>query len=140
MPVVKAAIEVYTHLAMPTSAERVATRFIEGAFHVEAMANLLPRRTGIKGAVIWVSPGEFGGSDSRHGPRVKVMLGEKTTTEGIENSVSVTISQPPRVLGALPGKVKAQVIRFVTLNHDLLMQHWRGELDHVEIATQLQRV
>lgn len=125
---------------MPSSADRVAARFIEGAFHVEAMANLLPRRTGIKGVVVWISPGEFGGADSRHGPRVKVMLGEKTTTEGIKDSVSVTISRPPRVLGTLPGKVKSQVVRFVTSNHDLLLQHWRGELDHVEVATQLQRL
>lgn len=130
-----------TELPTPrTAAERVSARFIEASFRVEAMANLLPRRTGIRGAVVWVSPGEFGGTDSRHGPRVKVMLVEKTTTEGIENSVSVTISQPPRVLGTLPGKIKSQVIRFVTLNHDLLLQHWRGEVDHVEVATQLRRV
>lgn len=125
---------------MSTTAERVAARFMEADFHVEAMSNLLPRRTGIEGAVVWVSPGEHGGKDLQHGPRVKVVLGEKTTTEGLRDAVSVTISNPPRVLGRLPGHIEKQVLRFIELNRDVLLGHWRGELDPGDVLERLVRL
>lgn len=123
-----------------STAARVAARFLEGAFHVEAMSNLLPRRTGVRGAVIWVSPGEHGGKDLQHGPRVKVVLGEKTTTEGLATAVSVTLSNPPRVLGTLPGHIEKQVLRFIEVNREVLLAHWRGELDPGDVLERLVRV
>lgn len=128
------------HCPQMNTSARVAARYLEGTFDVTAMSNLLPRRTGVKGAVIWVSPGEHGGKDIQHGPRVKVVLGEKTTTEGMQDSVSVTISDPPRVLGELPGRIKKQVVRFVALNREVLLAHWRGELDPGDVLERLVRI
>lgn len=121
------------------AAIRIAARYVE-SFHVEAMSNLLPRRTGVRGAVIWVSPGEFSGVDVQHGPRIKVMLGEKTTTEGLHAAVSVTLTNPPRVLGVLPGRVRGQVFAFINKNLDVLLRHWRGELDPGDVLELIERV
>lgn len=107
---------------------------------MEAMTNLLPKRTGVQGAAIWVSPGEFGGTDSQHGPRVKVVLGEETTTEGLDTSVSVTITNPSRILGTLPGKIQRQVVPFIIKNRDVLLRHWRGELDSGDVFCLIERV
>jgi hypothetical protein len=120
---------------MKTIEERVVARFLK-----EAMANIRTRRTGIEGAVIWVSPGEFGGKDSQHGPRIKVMLGNKVTTEGLDDAVSVRISDPPEVLGKLPGNVKKQVIKFVDLNRDVLLGHWKGETDTEEMLALIKSI
>jgi hypothetical protein len=125
---------------MAVSAERVASRFLEGGFLLEAMSNLRPNRTGVDDAVIWISAGEFAGADAQHGPRVKVVLGQKITTDGLRDSVSVTITDPPRVLGTLPGSVQRQVTQFVDRNRDVLLQHWAGEIDAAEIIEQLRRV
>jgi len=107
---------------------------------VEAMSNLRPKTTGIDGVVIWISAGEFAGVGAQHGPRIKVVVGEKITAEGLKESVSVTITKPPRVLGTLPGKVSTKVVRFVERNHDALIQHWNGELDAKEVLDLLRRV
>jgi hypothetical protein len=118
----------------PDTAKRVATRFIE------AMSNLRPNTTGVQGAVIWISAGEFAGAEAQHGPRIKVVLGEKITTEGLDKSVSVRLTNPPEVLGVLPAKVKRDVVRFVNVNRDVLLRHWAGELDSKETLELLQGI
>ena len=122
--------------------KNVVARFQEktAEFHLEAMSNLLPEDTGVDGAVIWISAGEFHGVDAQHGPRVKVVLGNKITTEGLRDSVSVRITDPPVVLGNLPGTIRKQVIQFVEKNRDILLQHWNGELDSKETLNLLEHV
>ena len=118
----------------------IAAQRVVAGFLLEAMSNLRPNTTGVQGAVIWISAGEFAGTSLQHGPRVKVVLGDKITTEGLADAVSVRISKPPKVLGTLPGRVRAQVIRFVTKNHDVLLKHWNGDLDAKETLDQLQSI
>jgi len=119
--------------------EKVATN-VEARFLVEAMSNLPSSDTGVDGAVIWISPGEFGGTDAQHGPRVKVLPGSKVTTEGLRDSVSVTISKTPRVIGKLPGKIERQVKKFILLNREVLLQHWKGALSSKETLLQLKKI
>ena len=119
---------------------RVADRFKTSDFHLEAMSNLRPRTTGVEGAIIWISAGEFSGAEAQHGPRIKVVLGDKATTEGLREAVSVRLTKPPVVLGTLPGKVKKQVFKFVEKNREALLQHWRGELDSKETLDLLEKV
>jgi hypothetical protein len=102
---------------------KVVVRFL-----LEAMSNLLPQDTGVEGAIIWISAGEFHGVDAQHGPRVKVVLGNKITTEGLRGSVSVRITDPPVVLGKLPGNIRKKVAEFIDINRDVLLKHWNGEL------------
>jgi hypothetical protein len=101
---------------------------IVARFLLEAMSNLPPVDTGVADAVIWVSSGEFVGTKSQHGPRVKIIPGTKITKEGLSDAASVTITKPPRVIGTLPGKLKKQVIDFVNLNRVILLQYWRNEI------------
>jgi len=99
--------------------------------------------TGVEGAVLWVSVGEFSGTESLLypiGPRIKVVVGTKITAEGLQDAVSVRISDPPEVLGHLPGRLRKQVVEFINLNRDTLLGHWRGELDAKEMLDLLQRV
>jgi hypothetical protein len=120
--------------------QRVANRFKTAGFHLEAMSNLRPRTTGVDGAIIWISAGEFSGSEAQHGPRIKVVLGDKATTEGLNEAVSVRLTDPPVVLGTLPGKVKKQVIKFIEKNREALLQHWKGDLDSKETLDLLEKV
>ena len=122
--------------------KNVVARFQEktSEFLLEAMSNLRPKTTGVEGAVIWISAGEFYGVDAQHGPRVKVMLGDKITNEGLKESVSVRITDPPVVLGKLPGKIQKQAIQFVEKNRDVLLRHWNGELDSKETLNLLEHV
>ncbi len=123
---------------MSTKKPKIAGRVV-ARFQVEAMSNLRPTTTGVEGAVIWVSAGEFAGVDIRHGPRIKVVLGNGITTEKLGDAVSVTITDPPRVLGSLPGAVRKQAVDFVNRNRDVLLRHWNGEIDAKEMLDLLQK-
>lgn len=122
--------------------KKVVARFQDktSGFQLEAMSNLLPKDTGVDGAVIWISAGEFHGVDAQHGPRIKVMLGNKITTEGLSDSISVRITDPPVVLGSLPGNIRKQVVQFVEKNRDILLRHWNGELGSKETLNLLEPV
>jgi hypothetical protein len=120
--------------------KRVADRFKTSGFHLEAMSNLRPRTTGVDGVIIWISAGEFSGAEAQHGPRIKVVLGDKAIIEGLNDAVSVRLTDPPVVLGTLPGKVKKQIIKFIEKNRESLLQHWRGELDSKETLDFLEKV
>lgn len=109
-------------------------------FQLEAMSNLRPKNTGVEGVVIWISAGEFAGVDAQHGPRIKVVLGDKTPSEGLKKAVSVRLTTPPVVLGKLPGKVQKQVITFVERNLDVLLRHWEGKLDSKDTLDLLKRI
>lgn len=109
-------------------------------FQLEAMSNLRSRTTGVEGAVIWVSAGEFAGADLQHGPRIKVVLGTKITSESLKDSVSVKLTDPPVIIGTLPAKIKKDVIRFVEANRETLLLHWNGELDSKEMLDQIEAV
>jgi hypothetical protein len=109
-------------------------------FLFEAMSNLPPVDTGVAGAVIGVSSGEFVGAKSPHGPRIKVVLGTKITAEGLADAATVTITEPPRVIGTLPGKVKKQPISFVSLNRAVLLRYWRNEVSTRQMLDGLERL
>ena len=100
-------------------------------------SNLGPSTTGIEGVVLWVSAGEFDFT-SKDGPRIKVVLGDKLTSEGLQDAVSVKLSTLPLVLGELPGKVRRQVLAFVSLNLDTLLDYWNNEISTCELLDRLE--
>lgn len=102
-------------------------------FQLEAMSNLRPNKTGVVGAIIWVSAGEFSGVESQHGPRIKVVPGTKITTDGLRDAISISITEPPKVFGDLTGEIEKQALRFVRLNQDVLLRYWRNEIDTAEM-------
>lgn len=107
---------------------------------VFAMSNLRTQSTGVDGAVIWVSSGEFQGKESQHGPRVKVMLGSKVTPGGLDKAATITLTDPPRVLGDLPSESKKQALSFVTTNLQTLLKYWKNEIDTAEMVEAIQKV
>jgi len=58
----------------------------------------------------------------------------------VKHAVTVTLTDPPRILSPLPGGVSKQVIQFVNLNRELLLGHWNNELDSSETLKLLKRV
>lgn len=122
--------------------KNVAERVLESTagFQVEALSNLLSKDTGVEGAVIWISAGEFAGADAQDGPRIMVVLGSKLTSDGLRGAVSVRLTTPPAFSGNLPSSVEEQVILFVEHNRDVLLRHWNGELGSKETLNLVERV
>jgi hypothetical protein len=118
-------------------APRVAERYAMDMF---AMSNLRSTDTGVEGAVIWVSVGEFAGADLQHGPRIKVLQGNKITKDGLKDAVSVRLTDPPEVLGTLPAKLERQVVAFVNRNRDTLLRYWNEEISTREMLDLIERV
>ena len=98
------------------------------------MSNIFPEESGVQGAVLWVNPGTVEGKKLKHGPRLKVTL------HGSSTSVSVTITQPPRVLGKLPKKVENGVLAFIALNYELLMDFWGDKMSSKVFLNQMKAV
>jgi hypothetical protein len=105
-----------------------------------ALSNMLSTETGVGGAVIWISAGEFGGRDSHAGPRIVVVLGEAISTEGLADAASVRLADPPEVLGHLPGKIKREAVKFVVMNRDALLRYWDCEIDTKEMVNLVERI
>ena len=125
---------------MKTEQNNITAQKVASRFSLFAMSNLRSTDTGVEGTIIWVSSGEFAGKDIQHGPRIKVVLGNKITDENLDESATVTIATPPVVIGTLPGAIRKQVIAFVTRNKDVLLQHWNKVISTREMLDQLQKV
>jgi len=102
---------------------------------LELLSNFRSDSTGIPGAVIWVSAGEF--TDQDLGPRVTVVLGTALSPEKLGEAASILFTDPPRVLGALPESIREQALGFVTRNRLALLRHWRFETSTPEMIAQL---
>jgi hypothetical protein len=117
--------------------QKSVERFVADAGFL--FSNLLPRSTGIAGAVVWLSAGEFAEPDPQLGPRLLVVLSDDLKA-GWEDAVSVRLTDPSEVLGKLPTEVERQVVAFVDKNRRALLGHWSGELDSKETCDLLERV
>lgn len=104
-----------------------------------ALSNLLPETTGVRGAVLWVSAGEFGKRNSKHGPRLLVVPGNTVKAERLKDAVAVPLTSPPEIVGTLPPKLRRQVARFIDANREVLLQHWNGQLDSKQVMGMLKR-
>jgi hypothetical protein len=111
-----------------------------GKIETLAMSNLPASDTGVRGTVIWVSAGEFEGKDCPHGARIKVVLGNKITREGLNTSVTVTLTNPPKMIGTLPAKTHNKVIEFVQLNLDILLKYWENKISTREMLESIEKV
>jgi hypothetical protein len=109
-------------------------------FDLFLMSNLRSTETGVEGTVVWVSAGEFADAELQRGPRLMVVLGDVLAAKGLKDGVSVRLTNPPEVLGKLPGRVTQQVLKFVDRNRDVLLRHWIGEIDTGEMLELLESV
>lgn len=83
---------------------------------------------------------EFSRAGAHHGPRLLVVPGRELGVESLIDAVAVTIASPPEVLGCLPGKVERQVVEWVELNRDVLLEYWRGGMGTDDAIEHLVRV
>jgi hypothetical protein len=98
-----------------------------------ALSNFMAESSGVDGAVVWVAAGEFGGVHEGRGPRVMVVPWDHIAAEPLTGAVAVTLAMPPEVLGALACEIRKKVVRFVDANREVLLRHWRGEIDTREM-------
>ncbi|MGH7113864.1 MAG: hypothetical protein ACREE9_05160 [Stellaceae bacterium] len=93
----------------------------EGLFE---MANLYPETTGLP-MTVWVSPR----GSARHDVRVKVNMTHGNQMN-IANTAMVGLRPMPRVIAGLLSPVDAQaVFQRVTMNADILVAYWQGQID-----------
>ncbi|MBV9033855.1 MAG: DUF4160 domain-containing protein [Acidobacteriaceae bacterium] len=94
------------------------------------MANLSPKRTGLP-FVVWISPR----GNARHDVRVKVSPGPRAVPSGM---VSVAIRPDVHVV---EGEMKAGDLtllgKWVSLNRDVLIRYWEGDIEFTEEAMEL---
>lgn len=100
----------------------------------------IPQRTSGADADMWFSEGEFMRHPSSHGPRILVMPGQKSRSEGLERAVQVRLTSPPEMLGTLPGELAQQVVQFVEKNRDLLLRYWKGGMSTLDAYNLMARV
>jgi hypothetical protein len=98
------------------------------------IANLRPENTGLS-FFVWVDEmGEYR-KDKHSTPRIK--LAKNNPKNFI---ASISIDKNPVVLA---GDVKAEELtsikKWINLNFDLLMKHWKGNIDTVELFKNLQK-
>lgn len=100
------------------------------------MANLWPEDTGLP-VVIWVEEGSDVSKD-QHGPRMKVMIhpGEMNYQE----TVTVTLDEPPHLIGSLEKEYFNKVKEFIKLNREALMAHWNHEISTVELGRRIKKL
>jgi len=114
---------------------------INEKYEVFAMANLSSKTTGIAGAILWVSAGEFEGKKSVHGARIKVVEGTSLTSAGLADAAVITISDYPEIKhGKLKKKTMTLVSSFITLNKAVLLAYWKGKIDTSELVAQIKSV
>jgi hypothetical protein len=97
------------------------------------MANLFPEDTGLP-VTVWVSPR----GRARHAARIKVcrVPGNHMVPE---DTVTVAIDPVPHpVAGSLDRRHLDPVLRWVTLNRDVLIRYWNGEIGTGGLIRQLQ--
>lgn len=98
------------------------------------LSNLRSRQSGVQGAVIWFSCGEFDTEHGDLGPRIRVI------PHGSKRASEITLGDPPRVLGKLPEGVRDAAVEWVRLNRRALLRHWDDETDTVECLQELARL
>ena len=104
------------------------------------MSNLGPKQSGVEGAVVWVSAGEFACDHAARGRRLLVVLGESLAPELLTDAVEIPLTGGPEATGDLPEWVARQVVAFVVRNRDVLLRHWNCELSSDEMLDLLVRV
>jgi len=124
---------------MEKQSDKLLAQKIVARFNRESMANLRPEETGIEGAIIWISSGEYSGTKIKHGPRIKVMKGTKLTDTALKNAITVRLTDPPEILGALSGKLKKQIVKFVNENRETLIRYWNFEITISALLKQLKK-
>lgn len=101
------------------------------------MANIRPDRSGLP-MVVWISIK----GNAKHGPRLKVRTDNALKWTLDDELAIVSISDNPQWEGG--SKLKApqlkQVIAFIKLNKDVLLDLWNGKIDNETLYSRLKKL
>lgn len=101
-----------------------------------AMANIVPRLSGIPNSSVYVSEDRNARNETQHGPRVTV----ESRSDGFDEA-DVTIGPAPRVVrGAVPARVLEKVVAWLDLNERVLVRLWRAELTQQQALAAIRSV
>ena len=100
------------------------------------MAKLYPKTTGLP-MTVWVS--ERGGA--RHDVRVKMNINHGARAVRGDEIAVVAVRPQPRLLhGELARTDLEQVIAWIALNEDVILDYWTGDADTADLIQRLQRL
>jgi hypothetical protein len=109
------------------------------AHEIWAMSSLTHKTTGLGNISVWVSP-KFAG----HQPRVKVSNIRGRSAESNQDSFSLSISSPIKLLAGKPRsfsrKELASILRWIKLNEGVLLDYWNLKLDPEDLKDLLKPV
>ena len=100
------------------------------------MANLYSTETGLNGLVVWVSGG---GDKLQHGPRVKVVRGNKFRPE---LSSTVPLTGVPRLIGntEMTQDEFAQLVKWINKNRKTILKYWNDEISTKQMVDMIKAV
>lgn len=99
------------------------------------MSNLYPRTTGLP-MTVWVNV--KGGA--RHNVRVKVNMTPGDRSDA-DNMAVVTVRPEPKLLhGHLDSRDLKAITAWITLNEEVIVDHWEGRADTADLIGRLQRL
>jgi hypothetical protein len=97
------------------------------------MINLRGRYTGLP-MNIWIGPR----GHARHAPRIKVQMDHRDQFDlGKLAVVGIGTDRPQIIEGDLSASDLGLVRRYIALNRQVILNHWRGETDGVELVQAL---
>jgi hypothetical protein len=99
------------------------------------MTNIYPRTSGLP-VTVWISPRGRARRDAR--VKVRRVPGNRMIPE--DTAVVAVRPEPTLVEGDLDGAVLRAVRDSITLNRDVILAHWDGELDSLEVAQRLRQL
>jgi len=108
----------------------------EECIDIYEMANLHKEDTGISNVVIWVSGG---GEKLKHGPRIKVVHGNKFKPE---LSSTIPLTPPMRIIGNADVSQEefAQIIDWIELNRDIILKYWNDEISTHTLLDSIKKI
>lgn len=62
-----------------------------------------------------------------------MVVGDDIRADRLKDAVAVLFTDPPKVMGVLPGEVEQRVVRFVETNLAVLLGYWNGEMSTREM-------
>jgi hypothetical protein len=100
------------------------------------MVNVRGRTSGLP-LNIWIGPR----GRARHAARIKAQMNHRAQFDLDQLAVVSVEDDPPQVVeGSLPASDLALVRRYIALNKQAILDHWREKTDGVELSQALKRI
>lgn len=108
----------------------------EESMNMWEMANLHPEDTGLLNLIVWTSGG---GEKLQHGPRIKVVKGNKYRPE---LSSTVPLYGKPKIIGNanLSQNDFTCLVKWINLNKSAILKYWNDEVTTHEFISLIKKI